>query len=75
MPSAVILDYSLSDGESSQFRKCLKERNIPYVLHSGYSAKVQDGSTADAACVPKPASPQLFVTTVQGLLDRGQIAN
>ena len=30
-PSAVILDHALSDGESSQFRECLKERNIPYV--------------------------------------------
>src|SRR5262245_49291539 len=34
--SAVILDHSLSDGDSSQLRECLKERNIPYVVHSGY---------------------------------------
>ena len=35
VPSAVILDHVLTDGESSQLRECLKERCIPYVLHSG----------------------------------------
>ena len=33
VPSAVILDHALTDGESSQLRECLKGRNIPYVLH------------------------------------------
>jgi DNA-binding response OmpR family regulator len=75
VPSAVILDHALSDGESSQLRECLKERNIPYVLHSGYDAKAQDASAAKAASVPKPASPQLLVTTVEGLLRSRQVAN
>jgi len=68
VPSAVILDHALNDGESSQLRECLKERNIPYVIHSGYDAKAEDASAAKAASVPKPASPQLLVTTVEGLL-------
>jgi DNA-binding response OmpR family regulator len=38
-PSAVILDHALSDGEGSQLCDCLKEQNIPYVLHSGYSPR------------------------------------
>lgn len=75
VPSAVILDHALSDGESSQLRECLKERNIPYVIHSGYDAKAQDALAAKAACVSKPASPQLLVTTVEGLLCSRQIAN
>src|SRR5262245_63680247 len=73
--SAVILDHSLSDGDSSQLRECLKERNIPYVVHSGYGAKAQDASAAKAASVPKPASPELLVTTVEGLLRSCQVAN
>jgi DNA-binding NtrC family response regulator len=36
VPSAVILDHARSDGDSSQLRECLKQRNIPYVLYSGY---------------------------------------
>jgi DNA-binding response OmpR family regulator len=68
VPSAVILDHALSDGESSQLCKRLKERNIPYVLHSGYSKL--DGASSGAVHVPKPANPDVLVTTVLGLLQR-----
>ena len=68
VPSAVILDHALSDGESSQLCERLKERNIPFVLHSGYSKL--DGASSDAVHVPKPASPDVLVTTVLGLLQR-----
>ena len=76
VPSAVILDHALTDGESSQLRECLKERNIPYVLHSGYGTR-EHGWAADdkAVCVPKPASPQHLVTTVEGLLRSRQNAS
>ena len=75
VPSAVILDHALTDGESSHLGEYLKERNIPYVIHSGYGAKAQDAPAAKAACVPKPASPQYLVMTVEGLLRSRQIAN
>jgi DNA-binding response OmpR family regulator len=68
VPSAVILDHVLSDGESSQLRKRLKQRNIPYVLHSGYSNL--DGACSSAVHVPKPAPPDVLVTTVLALLRR-----
>ena len=68
VPSAVILDHTLSDGESSQLRKRLKQRNIPYVLHSGYSNL--DGACSNAVHVPKPANPDMLVITVLGLLRR-----
>lgn len=76
VPSAVILDHALTDGESSQLRECLKGRNIPYVLHSGYGTR-EHGWVADdkAVCVPKPASPQHLVTTVEGLLRSRQNAS
>ena len=68
VPSAVILDHVLSDGESSQLCKRLKQRNIPYVVHSGYGNL--NGAYADAVHVPKPANPDVLVTTVLGLLQR-----
>ena len=74
-PSAVILDHALSDGESSQLRESLKERNIPYVLYSGYSDKEHQAAVDRAVCVPKPASPQHLVAAVEGLLRGRQIAN
>jgi DNA-binding response OmpR family regulator len=72
-PSAVILDHALSDGESSQFRECLKQRNIPFVLYSGYPGE-HGAATDKAVSVSKPASPRLLITTVEGLLRRRQIA-
>ena len=68
VPSAVILDHMLNDGESAQLRKWLKQRNIPYVLHSGHS--IFDGAWSGAVQVAKPANPDVLVTTVLGLLQR-----
>ena len=68
VPSAVILDHALSDGESSQLCKRLKERNVPYVIHSGYSNL--SGAYGDAVQVPKPANPDVLVAAVLGLLQR-----
>jgi DNA-binding response OmpR family regulator len=64
--SAAILDHALGDGDSSQLCERLKERNIPFVLYSGYSHL--DGPCGEAVHVPKPATPALLVTTVEGLL-------
>ena len=66
--SAAILDHALGDGDSSQLCERLKERNVPYVLHSGFSNL--DGAYGDAVHVSKPASPDVLVTTVVGLLHR-----
>ena len=46
-PSAVIVDHALSDGESSQLCDCLKEQNIPYVLHSGYMGLLRSRGIAN----------------------------
>jgi DNA-binding response OmpR family regulator len=66
--SAAVLDHVLGDGDSSQLCERLTERNIPYVIHSGYSQL--DGACSDGVQVGKPADPQLLVTTVLGLLHR-----
>ena len=66
--SAAVLDHALGDGDSSQLCARLKQRNIPYVLHSGYG--IFDGAYGDAVQVPKPANPDVLVTTVLALLQR-----
>ena len=45
----------------------VKERNTPYVLHSGYPGE-HDGAADKAIYVSKLALPQHLVTTVEGLL-------
>lgn len=70
--SAAVLDHGLSDGDSTQLCERLKELGIPFVLHSGYSAV--EGACRDAAFVPKPANPEVLVTTIEGLLRNHQIS-
>jgi DNA-binding response OmpR family regulator len=65
-PSAAVLDHALGDGDSSQLCERLKERDIPFVIHSGYSKL--DGACKDGVLMPKPAHPEVLVTTVAGLL-------
>ena len=64
--SAAILDHALHDGDSSQLCARLKERDIPFVIYSGFS-KI-DGVCADGPLVKKPASPDVLIATVEGLL-------
>jgi len=70
--SAAVLDHGLSDGDSSTLCERLKELNIPFLLHSGYSSL--EGACSDAVFVAKPANPQVLVTTVEGLLRNRQIS-
>jgi DNA-binding NtrC family response regulator len=71
--SAAVLDHALSDGDSSQLCARLKERNIPFVLHSGYSSL--EGACSEAVFVAKPASPQALVSAVDELLSTRPISH
>jgi DNA-binding response OmpR family regulator len=64
--SAAILDQALRDGDASKLCARLKERNIPYVIYSGFDKL--DGTHGDAIHISKPASTDVLVTTVVGLL-------
>ena len=68
VPSAVILDHVRGDADSSQLCRRLRQRDIPYVLHSGYD--MLDGAGGGAVHVRKPANPDALVTAVLGLLRR-----
>jgi DNA-binding response OmpR family regulator len=64
--SAAILDHMLGKDDSSQLCERLKERDIPFVIHSGYSNL--EGACSDGVEIDKPTHPQLLVTTIAGLL-------
>jgi DNA-binding response OmpR family regulator len=64
--SAAVLDFALSDGEGTALCECLKERGIPFILHSGY-AHVSDACHVGVV-IPKPARPDELVVTVVRLL-------
>jgi len=64
--SAAVLDFGLRDGEGTALCARLKDRRIPFVLHTGY----QHTSEACHAgvLVPKPTAPAELVSTVARLL-------
>jgi DNA-binding response OmpR family regulator len=64
--SAGILDHALSDGDTSQVRERMKERNIPFVTYSGYDDVC--GTPREGVHLKKPASMSVLVATVKGLL-------
>jgi DNA-binding response OmpR family regulator len=72
--SAAVLDHGLGDGDSSSLCERLTERNIPFVIYSGFGS-IDDGACREAPHVSKPANPEMLIATVAGLLDRQQISN
>jgi hypothetical protein len=61
-----VLDFGLGDGDAGAVCGRLKERDIPFILHSGYT------HTADAChggtVVPKPAPPATLISTIVTML-------
>ena len=64
--AAAILDHALGDSDSSQLCERLRERDIPFVIYSGFS-KI-GGPCAEGPLVQKPAPPDVLVATVENLL-------
>ena len=71
--SAAILDHALGDGDSSLLCKRLKERGIPFVIYSGYP-KSKD-APEDQVYLSKPASHQVVVAAMDGLIQRAENSN
>lgn len=64
--SAAIVDHALGDGDSSEICRRLKARNVPFVTYSGFTHL--DGACTGAPHVSKPASSNVLVATITGLL-------
>lgn len=64
--SAAVLDFGLGDGDADQLCHRLTEREVPFVLHSGYGHA--DGACSKGISVPKPATPEALIRAVVKLL-------
>ena len=65
--NAAVIDHVLHDGlTTSDVCAKLKERNVPFIVYSGYNKL--EGECASGELVHKPASPQMLVTTLRGVL-------
>ena len=64
--SAAVLDHELNDGDTSQICDRLDQRNIPFVIYSGYD--YVEGPCSEGEHVRKPVRPEVLVATVINVL-------
>lgn len=71
--AAAILDHALPDGDSSLLCARLKERNIPFMIYSGF-ARVE-GACQGALHISKPATGAVLVAALEGLIRDAEISD
>jgi DNA-binding NtrC family response regulator len=69
--SAAILDHALADGSSEELCDRLLERDIPFLIYSGYP--VLSGPCRDAPHLLKPASTEQIVKAMEELLEQATV--
>jgi DNA-binding response OmpR family regulator len=69
--SAAVIDHALHDGvTTSDVCAQLKDRDIPFIVYSGFS-KLK-GACAEGKLIHKPASPEMLLASLQGVLANRQ---
>jgi DNA-binding response OmpR family regulator len=68
--TAAVIDHALHDGITSEVCTRLNERNIPFIVYSGFNKL--EGACASGELVAKPASPQMLLAALTGVLSREQ---
>ena len=71
--SAAVLDFGLRGGDANGLCARLNERDVPYVLHSGYTHL--GDQCHRGVVVPKPANPSVLVDALLRLLGGPNGAN
>src|SRR6187200_3055669 len=64
--AGAIMDHGLNDGDSTAVCARLKERGIPYISYSGYSAVA--GADPAAPFISKPVSMDVLMSALEDLL-------
>jgi DNA-binding response OmpR family regulator len=70
--SAAVVDFGLSDGKGSALCERLNERQVPFVLHTGYTHVHE--ACQSGIVVPKPAAAGQLVSAIERLLQGGSDA-
>jgi DNA-binding response OmpR family regulator len=61
--AAAVVDHSLGEEDSSELCTALKQRDIPFVIYSGFDHI--DGTCSEAPHVHKPAAPEVLLAAVE----------
>ena len=67
--SAAVVDFGFKDGDGSTLCQRLKERGVPFLLHTGYTHVHE--ACSSAMVVPKPAAPEQLVSAIESLIKEG----
>lgn len=70
IPTGAVLDLNLGNGPSFELAKTLMERNVPFVLITGYDAKMIPEEFQDIARLQKPVTLKQIVNTLGEVLAR-----
>ena len=66
--SAVVLDHALSDGDTQEICKYLKQQDVPFVTYSGFGGADLESSDCVGVYIAKPKTPEFVVGVVEELL-------
>jgi CheY-like chemotaxis protein len=66
--SAAVLDLDLGGGDSTRVCRQLSDRNIPFLFYIGYDDAYVTDKWPNATVVGKPASEQVLIMTLFGLI-------
>ena len=66
--SGAVLDHGLNDGDASQICERLDQRNVPFVIYSGYD--YVEGPCSEGEHVRKPVPPSVLVQAVVDVLTK-----
>jgi DNA-binding response OmpR family regulator len=66
-----VLDFGLRDGDGSEICERLKERDVPFVLHSGYDHAAD--ACGGGVVLPKPATRDQLIASVMQALRRDSL--
>jgi CheY-like chemotaxis protein len=71
--TAAVIDHALHDGlTTSDVCAKLKERNVPFVIYSGYSKL--EGECAIGMLVHKPTTPAILLAAMKGVLAQRRLS-
>ena len=65
--TAAVLNFDLGDGDGTALCEYLRERGIPFLLHTGFQ-EVDEACNSEAI-LSKPAPPSQLVSAIQNLIE------
>jgi len=71
--SAAVIDYKISDADSSPLCSLLIERRIPFLIYTGNAVVQWQWQWPDVPVISKPASPCALIAAIAGLLSQKEI--